>query len=129
VKKINPMGNYMRSNGNRQLVVKKADLIAQIKKNKEVHIKAYAKAVVAYKKEALKQLAEQTKAAKEGKLNIHLNLTSPISLANHYDELVEMFELEVREEIEISQQEYNEYYKDKTEVTRHAMLSNEMYLG
>lgn len=123
------MGNYMRSNGNRQLLVKKADLIAQIKKNKEAHIKAYAKAVVAYKKEALKQLAEQTKAAKEGKLNIHLTLISPVSLADHYDELVEMFELEVREEIELTQQEYNEYYKDKTEVTIHAMMSNSLYLG
>ena len=123
------MGNYMRNNGNRQILIKKSKLIDQIKKNKEAHIKAYAKAVIAYKKEALKQLAEQTKAAKSGKLSIHLNLTSPVNLVEHYDELAEMFELEVREEIELTQQEYNEYYKDKTEVTRHALMSNQMYLG
>jgi len=123
------MGNYMRNHGTREILMKKAQLIAAIKKNKEVHIKAYAKAVVAYKKEALKQLAEQTKAAKEGKLTIHLNLTSPVSLVEHYDELVEMFEIDVREELTLTQQEYNEYYKDKTENTRHAMLSNSMYLG
>ena len=76
-----------------------------------------------------KQLAEQTKAAKDGKLTINLNLTSPVSLVEHYDELVEMFEIDVREELTLTQQEYNEYYKDKTENTRHAMLSNAMYLG
>ena len=94
------MGNYMRNHGTREILIKKAQLIAAIKKNKEAHIKAYAKAVIAYKKEALKQLAEQTKAAKEGKLTIQLNLTSPVNLVEHYDELAEMFELEVREEIE-----------------------------
>lgn len=123
------MGNYMRNHGTREILMKKAQLIAAIKKNKEVHIKAYAKAVVAYKKEALKQLAEQTKAAKDGKLNIFLDLTSPVSLSEHYDELIEMFEIDVREELTLTQQEYNEYYKDKTENTRHAMLSNAKYLG
>jgi nitrate reductase assembly molybdenum cofactor insertion protein NarJ len=123
------MGNYMRNHGTREILMKKAQLIAAIKQNKAVHIKAYAKAIIAYKKEALKQLAEQTKAAKEGKLTIFLNLTSPVSLVEHYDELVEMFEIDVREELTLTQQEYNEYYKDKTENTRHAMMSNQMYLG
>lgn len=119
----------MRNHGTREILMKKAQLIAAIKKNKEVHIKAYAKAIIAYKKEALKQLAEQTKLAKEGKLTIFLNLTSPVNLVEHYDELIEMFEIDVREELVLSQQEYNEYYKDKTETTRHAILSNQMYLG
>ena len=123
------MGNYMRNHGTREILMKKAQLIAAIKKNKEAHTKAYAKAVTAYKKEALKQLAEQTKLAKEGKLTIHLNLTSPVSLSDHYDELVEMFEIDVREELVLTQQEYNEYYKDKTESARHALMSNQMYLG
>ena len=118
----------MRTNGTREILLKKAKLIEAIKKNKEAHIKAYAKAVIAYKKEALKQLAEQTKLAKEGKLSIQLNLTSPVSLGDHYDELVEMFDLDVREELVLTQQEYNEYYKDKTEYTRHASMSNSLYL-
>ena len=122
------MGNYMRTNGTREILLKKAKLIEAIKKNKEAHIKAYAKAIIAYKKEALKQLAEQTKLAKEGKLTIQLNLTSPVSLGDHYDELVEMFDLDVREELVLTQQEYNEYYKDKTEHTRHASMSNSLYL-
>lgn len=123
------MGNYLRTHGTRDILMLKSKLIDQIKKNKEAHIKAYAKAVKAYKLEALKQLAEQTKLAKSGHLTIKLALTSPVGLVEHYDELIEMFEIDTRDELTLSQQEYNEYYKDKTEATRHAMLSNAMYLG
>lgn len=123
------MGNYMRTHGNRTIVLTKSKLIEKIKKNKEAHVKAYNKAVVAYKKEALKQLAEQTKKAKDGDLNIRLNLTTPIKLDEHYDKLINMFEWEERDQIELTQQEFNEYVEDSTEVTRHAFLSNSMYLG
>ena len=123
------MGNYLRQNGNRTITVKKSDLLKKIKENKSTHEKAYAKAVVAYKKEALKQLAEQTKAAKEGNLRVYLNLTTPIDNKDHYDKLIRMFEWEVAEEVVLSQQEFNEYVEDDTEVSRHAFLSNSMYLA
>lgn len=123
------MGNYLRTHGTRDILMLKSKLVEQIKKNKESHIKAYAKAVKAYKQEALKQLAEQTKLAKTGNLEIKLVLTSPVNLVEHYDDLVEMFEVDTRDEIMLSQQEYNEYYKDKTEVNRHAMFANSLYLG
>lgn len=123
------MGNYLRTHGTRDILMNKSKLIDQIKKNKEVHIKAYAKAIKAYKQEALKQLAEQTKLAKSGGLHIELALTSPVDLVEHYDDLIEMFDIDTRDELILSQQEYNEYYKDKTETTRHASLSNAMYLS
>ncbi len=119
----------MRTHGNRTIVLTKSKLIDQIKKNKAAHVKAYEKAVVAYKKEALRQLAEQTKKAKDGDLNVRLNLTTPIKLDEHYDKLINMFEWEERDQVELTQQEFNEYVEDATEVTRHAFLSNSMYLG
>ena len=33
------------------------------------------------------------------------------------------------EEVELTQQEFNEYILDETEAARHAFLSNSMYLG
>lgn len=123
------MGNYMRMNGNRTITVKKADLIAKIKTNKITHEKAYAKAVVAYKKEALRQLIELTKKAKEGDLAIKLNLTTPINNIESYDKIVSMFEWDVNTEVDLTQQEFNEYIQDETEASRHATMSNQMYLG
>ena len=123
------MGNYMRQNGSRVMTVKKADLIARINENKEAHIIAYAKAVEAYKAEALKQLTNLTDEVNNGSLKIKLSLTTPVDNRNNYDKIIAMFEWDVLEAVELSQEEFNEYILDETEAARHAFLSNSMYLG
>lgn len=50
----------------------------KIKENKAAHLIAYDKAVVAYKKEALKKLSELTKLANDGNMTLKLNLTTPV---------------------------------------------------
>lgn len=123
------MGEMMRRTGSRTIKVNKANLIKQVKENKIAHEKAYAKAVIAYKKEALKQLAEVTKKVKEGDMSIRLNLTTPVDNRKSYDKIIDMFTWEVDEEVELEQKEFNEYIQDETESARHAMFSNQMYLG
>ena len=119
----------MQRNGSRTIKVNKADLIKRIQENKAAHIKAYAKAVVAYKKEALRQLAEITKQVKEGDMKVRLNLTTPIDNKESYDAILDMFVWDVSEEVELAQNEFNEYVRDETEFARHASLSNTMYLS
>jgi hypothetical protein len=123
------MGEMMRRTGTRTVKVNKAKLIAKVKENKEAHIVAYAKAVEAYKKEALKQLAELTKRVEAGDTSIRLNLTTPIDNVKSYDKILDIFEWEIDEEVELEQKEFNEYVQDETESARHAMMSNSMYLG
>jgi hypothetical protein len=117
----------MRRNGSRTISVNKAKLIEQIKLNKENHIKEYEKAVVAYKEEALFQLANQVKSVEEGSLEAKLNLVTPINNAVNYDKIIEMFEWEVNEVVELEQQEFNEYVQDETEFAMNARFSNAMY--
>jgi hypothetical protein len=123
------MGEYMRRNGNRTIKVDKAKLINKIMENKAAHEIAYTKAVEAYKKEALKQLAELTEKVKNGSLDIRLNLTTPVDNRKNYDKIIDMFEWEVESQVELEQQEFNEYVQDETEFARHAHMSNSMYLG
>jgi hypothetical protein len=129
IKKHTKMGEYMRRNGSRTIKVKKADLIARIEENKATHIEAYAKAVVAYKKEALKQLSDLTQKVENGDLNVRLNLTTPVDNRKNYDKIIDMFNWEVEDIVELEQSEFNEYVLDETEFARHAMASNSMYLG
>ena len=119
----------MRQNGTRTIKVVKAKLIEQIIENKEAHIIAYAKAVEAYKKEALKQLSELTERVENGALDIKLKLTTPVDNRENYDKIVGMFEWDIDSEVELTQQEYNEYILDETESARHALMSNTAYLG
>lgn len=117
----------MRHTGNRTIKVEKAKLIQQIKENKERHIKEFENAVVAYKVEALKQLNEQIKKVEQGALDAILNLVTPVNNGENYDKIIEMFEWEVESEVELSQEEFNEYVQDETQFARDAKFSNTFY--
>jgi hypothetical protein len=117
----------MMTHGNRTLKVEKADLIVKIKENKENHIKEYAKAVVAYKKEAERQLMLEVARVQEGALDVKLDLITPIDNSDNYDSIIEMFEWEVQDVVELEQDEFKEYVQDKTDFAVRAKMSNSAY--
>jgi hypothetical protein len=120
--------DFMRRTGSRTIRVNKQQLIDKIKENKKNHVEEYAKAVIAYKEEALRQLANLTQKVTEGALDIKLNLITPIDNSTNYDKIVEMFEWEVDEVVELEQSEFLEYVQDETEFARSAKFSNMMYV-
>jgi hypothetical protein len=119
----------MRRNGTRVTELKKEKLIARIKENKQKHIEAYDKAVIAYRRVALEQLADLTVKVKSGDMTVRLNLTTPIDNRENYDKIIEMFEWDIKDIVELDQDEYNEYILDETATARQALMSNTMYLG
>ena len=119
----------MRRLGNRTIRVKKAELIAKIRENQANHVKAYEEAVVAYKTEALHQLQLLTEKANNGDLSLRLNLVTPVNNNDNYNKIVEMFEWEVDEIVELEQNEFNEYVQDETDFAIHAKMSNSAYLS
>jgi hypothetical protein len=121
--------DYMRRNGNRTIKVNKAELIKKIEENKKNHQKSYKKAVTAYKREALKQLKTLTKDVRDGDLSISLDLTSPINNEENYDKIIDMFKWDVNEEVELDQNEFNEYVQDETEFARMAHFQNSLYVA
>lgn len=118
----------MRHYGNRKIKVQKNELIKTIKKNKENHIVEYDKAVIAYKEEALVQLEKLIEEVNNGKLDIKLNLITPVNNADNYDKILQMFEWEVDEIVELEQKEFIEYVQDETDFAVTAKLSNKMYV-
>lgn len=111
----------------RVILVVKEDLIKQIKANKEKHQGEYATAVENYKKEAQEQLDEAAKRLAEGKYDLRLNLITPIDNSLEYDKLVTMFNWEIKNEVELSQGEFNEYVLDETNFARVSRASNTAY--
>lgn len=118
----------MRRTGNRTIKVNKKKLMDQIVENKENHIVEYDKAVIAYKKEALKQLEQQMQEVKQGSLNARLNLITPIDNRENYDKILAMFEWEEDEVVELEQSEFNEYVQDETQFALQAKMSNMSYM-
>jgi len=118
----------MIRHGNRTINVKKDELIAKIKENKENHIKEFEKAKDAYREEALRQLRTQLERVEEGALDAKLDLVTPVDNSANYDKIVEMFEWEVEEIVELEQDEFQEYVQDTTDFAMTARMSNMMYV-
>ena len=115
-------------NNGRVIKVNKQQLIETIKKNKQLHIKEYKQAVIAFKKEALKQIAKLEKAVKAGNTEgIRLDLTTPQYRARDYDKLVLMFTWDLEKEVELSQGEFNQYIHDEFDFAIAAKMSNTYY--
>ena len=119
----------MHQKGNREITVKKKDLIERIAANKERHIQQFEAAKIAYKKEALRQLEELRQKVENGDLDIKLNLVSPQDVSKKYDEKSEMFEWEIADEVTLTQDEFKDYVQDNFDFARSAFFSNQSYLG
>jgi hypothetical protein len=118
----------MMRNGNRVITIKKDKLLAQIIKNKANHIKEYNEAVIAYKKEAEKQIVLLQSKNAAGELNLRLDLVTPINNASNYDSIIEMFQWEIKNEVELTQGEFKEYVQDENSYSEQAMFANTHYL-
>jgi wyosine [tRNA(Phe)-imidazoG37] synthetase (radical SAM superfamily) len=118
-----------RRNGNRTITVKKLQLIEQLKVNMANHIKEYENAVVAYKEEALKQLSQQIKEVEEGSLVARLNLVTPINSSKEYEKVIEMFEWEINDDVELEQDEFNQFVLDEFDFAVNAKFANTMYFA
>ena len=119
----------MMRHGSRTIEVKKADLIAKIKENKENHVKEYSKAVNAYRKEAARQLKELNDELVDGALDLKLNLITPINNAENYDSIIDLFEWDVKDIVELEQDEFKEYVQDETDFAITAKMSNSAYFA
>ena len=119
----------MMKYGNRKINVNKDNLIKQIKENKEKHIEEFKKAVDAYKEEAEKQLMKElARLNTVGALDIKLDLITPVNNAENYDKILQMFEWEENEVVELQQDEFREYVQDEFDFAVTARMSNSMYL-
>lgn len=118
----------MHNHHNREISIEKNKLIEKIKENREIHINEYNEAVIAYKKEAKIQLEQLSTDLDKGKLNLKLNLITPINRSSEYDKVIEMFEWEISDIVKLSQKEFNEYIHDDTSDSIQAKMLNSTYL-
>ena len=115
-------------NGNSRIItIKKADLLIRIAENKAKHIVDFEEAVAAYRIEAKRQLQEQKRALDKGDLNIRINLITPIDKREEYDKISEMFKWEIKEEVELTQGEFNEYVLDDNDWAIASRMQNSTY--
>jgi hypothetical protein len=119
----------MHNHHNREISIEKNKLIEKIKENRDIHIKEYDEAVIAYKKEAEVQLKRITKELKDGNLKLKLDLVTPVNRSADYNKVIEMFEWEIADIVKLTQKEFNEYIHDETSDAIYTRSLNNTYLN
>jgi hypothetical protein len=111
----------------RNVKMKKAEVIRILEANKAKHLTDYSEAKVAFKKQALLELAKATKQIEKGSLELKVSLISPVSRKQYFDNVIGMFKNDVNTEVDLTQAEYNEYILDSGSEAVQAFMSNSVY--
>lgn len=106
-----------------QVKVKRDDLLAVVKTNRERHIAEYEQSVVGYKREAIDEIERAMAAMKrqvselrEGEVvrlgAVCFNLVVPENHSGDYDRVIKMLEMCVDEQLEVNEREFSKYAMD-----------------
>lgn len=119
----------MMKHGQRNMKINKAKLIEKVKENKAKHIKAHGAAVLAYQTEAMRQLGALVIEIENGATDVRLDLVTPVNNRKNYDRIIQMFEWDEADIVELTQDEFKEYVLDETSYNQRAIVANSTYLS
>lgn len=96
-----------------QVKVKKDDLLAVIKTNREKHLEEFNSASKIFIQDAIEKLTQMlAQAQSKGKIIQSLGLAEPQSYVSSYDTAIKMLEMSTDDIIELSHQEFMQYVED-----------------
>lgn len=116
----------------KQITVKKDELLKVLKDNRKEHQNLVWKAQEGFKiaaKEKLEELLEQVKKNKLVEFFTLHELNQPMDKTEDYDRAIQMLEMEVEDEVKVSESEFRCYVQDKWGWTDQMLLSNTKYTG
>lgn len=118
----------MREEIGLNIKVKKSELLAKIKENREKHHKIFLEALDGYQKKMIKVLLQMLKEVRKGKRIQHMiNLPLPQDMTQSYDTVIGMLEMSTEEEIKLSSMDFSKFVEDKWEWSRNFLHSNAPY--
>ena len=108
--------------------MKKFDLIRILEDNKKKHDAIYNAAVEGYWAEAEEKLNEKLAKIREKKqVDPYLGIAFPENHAEDYEEILQSLELSVHNEIELNQNQFNCYVRNKWNWREQFVASNSYY--
>lgn len=94
-------------------VIDKEKLLGIVKQNREKHAATYKEARKAYKEKGMDILQKLIAKLDNGEnIRPYLNLPTPEDHTGDYDRTIEMLKHDVREQIELEENEFNQYVLD-----------------
>lgn len=108
--------------------VKKGLLIESLRKNKDTHRATFEKALDDYKVAVVAELEERLEDARKGKrLNQTFFLQQPEDHTRDYERVIKQLEMDVDDEVDLSEQEFAAYVMDQWSWTQQFTQTSQMY--
>ena len=112
-----------------KITVKKNELLVALRANRDAHYELFLKAQEGFKKKIVEALEQRIEAARKGRrIEMYINLSEPINKTDAYDTAIEMLEMDVRDEVELSREEFRNFVKDTWEWSAAARATNSGYV-
>lgn len=93
--------------------VKKDELLSHLDANRERHRAIFEEAQIGFREEVIKLLDKRLAQAKAGKgIDLRIQLPEPQDHTKDYDRVILMVKMSVNDEIELTQQEFQQYVMD-----------------
>lgn len=113
-----------------KIVVKKEELLDKVNKNLSIHKEEYGEAVENMKKEAQAYFKKQLSAIrKDQNYDKGHNFTVPQSHEDDYKQIIEMLNMTVDNEIELTYNEFQQYVMDRWDWSHSFKAATSFYNG
>jgi hypothetical protein len=111
-----------------QVKVRRADLLAKVRTNRDAHRDLFLKAQQGYRKLVIKELDRMLADAKEGRpIQRSVTLTEPSNHLKDYDRVITMLEMSVEDTVMLDAQAFDRYVMDSWDWSRFALVTNTAY--
>lgn len=98
----------------RKVVVDKEDLLETVRENRERHEEIYEEACEKYCEDAARLFREKVEACQSGTVvSPKIDLSKPEEYLDDYDQAIEMLEMDERDQIDLTEDEYQKLVKDE----------------
>jgi hypothetical protein len=109
--------------------VKKAELLATLRTNKQEHQAQYDAALIKYREKLIEELEKHLDLAKKGKkVPHHLLLTIPEVHVDAFETAIQMLEWEVDDEVSISMYDFQRFVQNEWEWSKAFHANTTSYL-
>jgi hypothetical protein len=108
--------------------VKREDLLAKERANRDAHRELFLKAQEGYRKLVIEELDKMLAEAKAGRrISRSINLAEPVDHTSDYDRVIMMLEMSVDDTIILAANEFDQYVRDYWTWSRYATSMHESY--
>jgi hypothetical protein len=114
--------------GRSSVTIKKAELLAVMKKNRDSHRDIFLKAQEGYRKMVIQELDGMLSDARQGfEIRRSVELEEPVDKTKDYDRVIKMMEMSTADEISISETQFSQYVLDEWGWSHQFTTTNSKY--